>query len=72
MTVIQIKTPTLQIPLLFLAGGKDKMTRKKTLEKLARSAPEGQLHIVDDGSHFALIEAPDEVNRVLQDFFEAA
>ena len=62
--------PKLGIPVLFIAGGKDHMTPPRTLERLARMAPHGEIRVIPDGSHFALIEAPDEVNAVLSRFYD--
>lgn len=61
--------PRLSLPVLFLAGGQDHMTPRRELERLARLVRNGSVHTVHDASHFVTIEAPDEVNRVLAEFF---
>jgi pimeloyl-ACP methyl ester carboxylesterase len=59
----------LTIPVLFLAGGQDHLTPRRELERLAALVHAGRAYTVEDASHFVTIEAPDEVNRVLEDFF---
>ncbi|MBI4700104.1 MAG: alpha/beta fold hydrolase [Deltaproteobacteria bacterium] len=61
--------PDLAVPVLFLAGAEDHMTPRRVLERLARMAPKGRVHVVAGASHFVTIEAPDEVGRVLEQFF---
>ncbi len=61
--------PELGMPVLFLAGGRDYLTPRKELERLAGLVRQGRVHTVEGASHFVTIEAPDEVNRVLDEFF---
>jgi len=61
--------PELGIPVLFLAGGRDHLTPRRELERLASLVRNGSVHTVEDATHFVTIEAPDEVNRVLEQFF---
>lgn len=61
----------LSIPVLFIAGGRDTMVPPRVLEALADALPEGRVHTVPDGTHFALIERPDHVNEVLEEFCAA-
>ncbi|MCB9652783.1 MAG: alpha/beta hydrolase [Deltaproteobacteria bacterium] len=56
------------VPLLFVGGRRDRLTPVALLESLARQAANARVHIVEGGTHFALIEAPDEVNAVIEDF----
>jgi pimeloyl-ACP methyl ester carboxylesterase len=63
--------PELGMPVLFLAGGRDTLTPRRELERLAGLVRQGSVHTVEDASHFVTIEAPDEVNRVLDEFFAA-
>ncbi|MBW2528944.1 MAG: alpha/beta hydrolase [Deltaproteobacteria bacterium] len=64
--------PHLDLPILFLAGGDDYLTPRRELERLARLAPRGEVHTVEGTSHFVILEAPDQTNRLLEDFFSAA
>jgi pimeloyl-ACP methyl ester carboxylesterase len=64
--------PELSIPLLFLAGGKDYMMPRRALDRIASSARDARVHTIEEGSHFALLEAPARINRLLDDFFASA
>ncbi|MBI2375363.1 MAG: alpha/beta hydrolase [Deltaproteobacteria bacterium] len=59
---------SLEIPVLFIGGQKDKMTPPRALERLAKRA-RGSVRTIEGGSHFALLERPDEVNAALLSFF---
>jgi non-heme chloroperoxidase len=61
--------PTLELPILFLAGGDDYLTPRRELERLASLAPHGEVHTVEGASHFVILEAPAESNRLLEEFF---
>lgn len=63
--------PRLELPILFLAGGDDYLTPRRELERLAALAPRGEVHTVEGASHFVILEAPDETNRLLERFFSA-
>lgn len=62
---------SLEIPILFLAGGDDYLTPRRELERLAAMAPRGQVRTVEGASHFVILEAPHEANRLLEGFFAA-
>lgn len=61
--------PQLELPILFLAGGDDYLTPRRELERLARMVPHGRVHTVEGTSHFVMLEAPAETNRLLEEFF---
>ncbi|MBK8012881.1 MAG: alpha/beta hydrolase [Deltaproteobacteria bacterium] len=63
---------TTQVPILFVGGRQDRLTPVALLESLARQAADARVHIVNDGTHFALIEAPEEVNSVLEAFLRGS
>jgi pimeloyl-ACP methyl ester carboxylesterase len=61
--------PTIDVPVLFLAGRVDRMTPPRELERLAALCPAGRAHVVEGASHFLPIEQPAELERVLDAFF---
>ncbi len=63
--------PTLEQPVLIIAGEKDRLVPKSALQRIAAMIPNARLHRVKGGSHFALIEKSGEVNECLLDFFSA-
>ena len=60
--------PRVEVPVLFVGGGKDYLIRPATLRAAAARVPDGRAHVVPGCSHFVLVEAPDEVNALLEDF----
>lgn len=59
---------SLQAPVLFLGGSKDYMIRPSTLRRAAAIASHGRAEVVSGCSHFVLVEAPQRVNGLLEDF----
>ena len=59
------------LPLIFVTGSDDRQTPPDLLAATARKARNAQFSVLQDLGHFALIEAPDRVARVIQDGFDA-
>jgi len=58
---------TVDIPTLVLAGGRDPLVRPRNARILARAIPGARLHMVD-GGHLFLLEQPENVCPIIEDF----
>ena len=58
----------LDLPVLFLGGGRDYMIRASTIRRVARQIPRGRAEILPRCSHFITIEQPERVNELLRAF----
>jgi len=56
-------------PVLVITGSEDRMMPPDNSKLLAEGIPGAQLYIVEGAGHSFFFEKPDEVNRVLIDFF---
>ncbi|GGI08965.1 alpha/beta fold hydrolase [Egicoccus halophilus] len=56
------------VPTLILTGGADPWTPPEVGEGMASTMPDAELAIVEDGTHGALIEFPDEIADTVADF----
>lgn len=63
---------SIDVPVMFVAGELDLMTPRREIERLAALVRGGRAHCVPRTTHFVTIEAPAEVNRLLEGFFVAA
>ena len=59
-------------PLLAVYGEHDGVSPEEHARTLAEGVRDGRLMRIDDASHLAPAERPDEVARVLNDFFGSA
>ncbi|WP_277630458.1 alpha/beta fold hydrolase [Atopococcus tabaci] len=59
--------PTIQQPVLVVAGSQDMILESHTHE-LAKLLPNGRANIVPGASHFLMMENPEEFNRLASDF----
>ena len=57
-----------RMPTMILAGGADQLTPPSVSEKMQRLIPGAALHVVAGQTHLALVEQPDEVHRVVDEF----
>ncbi len=57
-------------PLLLIAGGKDAMTPPSVREVFQRHVPHAETHIVPRGTHYTLLEYPDDVIRRVELFLD--
>ena len=60
--------PTLDVPVLVLAGDRDPMTPAWLSRRMADEIPDAELVIVPGGSHYVPIEFPARVNEALVDW----
>jgi pimeloyl-ACP methyl ester carboxylesterase len=56
------------VPTLVVAGDRDRFTPTWLSRRMALEIPSAQLFLVRGGSHTALLERPEEVNRAVLDF----
>jgi len=61
--------PTIQCPTLVLSSTHDVMTPLARAEEMTRLLPRATLEVVPHGTHYAAVEFPDLVNRVLARFW---
>ncbi|MEY3014034.1 MAG: hypothetical protein RIT45_2769 [Pseudomonadota bacterium] len=57
-------------PLLLIAGGKDAMTPPSVREVFHRHVPHAETYIVPNGTHYTLLEYPDDVLRRIERFLD--
>jgi len=56
------------VPTLIVAGDRDRFTPTWLSRRMALEIPSAELFLVRGGSHTALLERPEEVNRAVLDF----
>lgn len=56
-------------PMMLVWAAKDQFQPLATAERFKAEYPASQLHIVEDSDHFLPLEKPDDVARILTDFF---
>jgi pimeloyl-ACP methyl ester carboxylesterase len=60
--------PAVDAPTLVVAGDRDRFTPTWLSRRMALEIPSAELFLVRGGSHTALLERPEEVNRAVLDF----
>lgn len=60
--------PAVDVPTLVVAGDRDRFTPTWLSRRMALEIPSAELFLVRGGSHTALLERPEEVNRAVLDF----
>ena len=60
--------PVVDVPTLVVAGDRDRFTPTWLSRRMALEIPSAELFLVRGGSHTALLERPEEVNRAVLDF----
>ena len=60
--------PTIRVPLLMLAGGRDRMTPRTAAERIVREVPGAELLVVPGGTHYLAVEYPELVNLRIERF----
>jgi pimeloyl-ACP methyl ester carboxylesterase len=60
--------PSVGVPTLVVAGERDGFTPADLSRAMAAAIPGAELHVVQDGSHTAPLERPEEVGRTVRDF----
>jgi pimeloyl-ACP methyl ester carboxylesterase len=61
---------SIQTPALVIAGGRDRFTPAHLSADLAEKLPDAALHIVDEATHFGLLEFPEVIADCIEDYFE--
>lgn len=62
--------PKIQVPTLIITGTEDRITPVSTAEEMADHIPHSQLFVVPKGSHYTLLEFPEEIVLRLGTFLE--
>jgi len=58
------------IPVLLISGSEDRVNPiDKNAAILAKAIPNSRLEIIEGLGHLPEVEAPEQINRMLQDFF---
>ncbi len=60
--------PEIELPALVTCGTHDRMTPPKLARKLASDLPRGELVEIKGGTHYTMLEYPEELNRHLEGF----
>lgn len=60
--------PTLRVPVLMLAGGRDRMTPRAAAERIVSRAPDAELFVVPRGTHYLAVEFPALVSARIDRF----
>ncbi len=60
--------PNIQVPLLVVAGGRDRMTPQGAAERIVREVPNAELLVVPGGTHYVALEYPELVNLRIERF----
>jgi pimeloyl-ACP methyl ester carboxylesterase len=60
----------IDVPTLVVAGDRDRFTPTWLSRRMALEIPSAELFLVRGGSHTALLERPEEVNRAVLDFLQ--
>ncbi len=53
-------------PLVVVAGDQDQTPPRSTVDELARSAPRGEVHLVQNAGHYVNLEQPSATGEILQ------
>ncbi len=62
--------PTIHVPNLIIAGSQDILTPLKVAEKMARLCPNAELFIIPSGTHYTMLEFPDQLNLRMNHFLK--
>jgi pimeloyl-ACP methyl ester carboxylesterase len=66
------RLPTLSVPTLAVLGERDLADIRVIIDKLVAEIPTAERAEIDGAGHFTNLEAPEEFNRILLDFFARA
>lgn len=61
--------PRITVPALVIAGEKDLFTPLHRSQRMARLIPDAELLVLAEGSHAAIVEHPETINRRIDRFF---
>lgn len=60
--------PTIDVPVLVVAGDKDRMTPRDLSQQMVRKIPDAEILVVRGGTHYTVIEFPELVNLRVERF----
>lgn len=60
--------PKITIPTLIISGNRDVITPDHAAERMAQKIPNAELFVINDGSHYSMLEFPDLINKRLGQF----
>jgi pimeloyl-ACP methyl ester carboxylesterase len=60
--------PSVGVPLLMMAGGRDLMTPRSAAERIVQEVPGAELLVVPGGTHYLAVEYPELVNLRIERF----
>ncbi len=63
--------PTIDVPTLVVAGGRDAFTPMRLSRKMADDIPDADLIVLPDATHAGLLEYPEEIIRVVDGFLRS-
>lgn len=61
--------PDVDVPVLVIAGDRDRFTPRSAAEKMVREIPGAELMVVPGGTHYVAVEQPELVNLRIEKFF---
>lgn len=61
--------PRIEAPVLAIAGGRDLMTPRAAAARLASGVPRGELYVIPEGTHYLVVEFPEQVGERIERFF---
>jgi pimeloyl-ACP methyl ester carboxylesterase len=59
----------LAMPACLIAGSHDQMAPERTMRKMAEAMPRAAFHLIECAGHLVNLEAGDETNAILSDFY---
>lgn len=62
--------PKVIVPTLIVAGTRDTFTPFRLAKHMHQTLPNSEMVVIDEGSHGAVIEEPDEINPAISDFLD--
>ena len=62
------KLSSIEVPCLIIVGKNDQLTPVKYSEFFRNSIKNSELHIINKAGHMVMLEKPNEVNQVIEDF----
>lgn len=62
--------PDVRVPALYVHGDRDDVSPVAVAERCRDLSPEGELAVIEDSGHLAVIDQPSRFHGVLQDFLE--
>ena len=61
----------IRVPALVIVGRHDFITNVVMAEEMVKYIPTARLEIFEDSGHFALVEEPEKVYRIIKEFVES-